>query len=343
MRPSLRVLQRNEDSKAKTTLIVSCVLWLTVPGVSRAHHGVSSLGAAGLEGPGAPVETSSSATLSQGSFLAYMKLDYANFETFTAGQDDEKDYYSFWMFGLGYGLTPYLSAYLFLPYNNKVVEDNSYNTSGFADISLMGVLGFKYDDGLRLVPKNESLDDLEDWHFTLYGGFSMPTGDVNMRDRDGNIDPGMSLGFGEPSFSSGFTVTKPVSQRLTLVGETSYVYFQDYTYDDGNRTQFGDEFRANAASTYRLLTVTESKLRLDANMEINYLKLGRDKANGVGELATGGHILYLVPGVRGYWKNASAGLGVKLPGWTDLNEEDDQQGAEGKENYRLICTFSLLF
>ena len=28
--------------------------------------------------------------------------------------------------------------------------------------------------------------------------------------------------------------------------------------------------------------------------------------------------------------------------WTDLNEEDDQQGAEGKEDYRAIFTFSVL-
>ncbi len=94
----------------RRNLIGLCVLWLLVPGVSQAHHGVATLGAAGLEGPGAPIETSSSATLPQGSVLAYMKLDYAQFEKFTAARDDEKDYYSFWMFGLGYGFTPYLSS-----------------------------------------------------------------------------------------------------------------------------------------------------------------------------------------------------------------------------------------
>jgi len=29
--------------------------------------------------------------------------------------------------------------------------------------------------------------------------------------------------------------------------------------------------------------------------------------------------------------------------WTGLNEEEQQQGAEGKERYRLILTFSALF
>jgi hypothetical protein len=63
----------------------------------------------------------------------------------------------------------------------------------------------------------------------------------------------------------------------------------------------------------------------------------------VGEPATGGHILYLLPGLRAYWRSASLGFGVKLPVWTHLNEEGAQQGAEGKEDYRLIFTLSLLF
>ena len=41
------------------------------------------------------------------------------------------------------------------------------NTSGFTDISLQGVLGFKYDQGFKLIPAKESLDDLEDWHRSL--------------------------------------------------------------------------------------------------------------------------------------------------------------------------------
>jgi hypothetical protein len=317
-------------------------LLMIAPLPAAAHHGVASLGAAGLEGPGAPIETSSSSTLPKGGVLTYLKLDYASFDKFTSARDDETDYYVFWLLGLGYGITPYLSAYLFVPYNDKVVEDNSYNTSGFADLSLMGVLGFKYDEGLLLVPPTESLDDLQDWHFTLYGGLSLPTGNPNVRDADGNIDPTMSLGFGKPAFSVGLTATKPIYDPLTFVAETSYIYFEQYRYSDGNRGQFGDEFRFNSALSHRLLSRAEAKLRLDANLEANYLRIGRDKSNGVGELATGGDILYLVPGVRVSWKNISVGIGVKVPTLTDLNEESDQQGSEGKEDYRFIFTLSAL-
>jgi len=210
-------------------------------------------------------------------------------------------------------------------------------------MSLNAVLGFKYDDGLRLVPENESLDDLEDWHYSVYLGMTLPTGDPNTRTRTNEIDPGMSLGFGKPALGAGLTATKLFNERFTYIGETAYLYFQDYKYDDGNRTQFGAEFRLNQALTYRLLTVPRWKFRLDAQLEADYLRLGRDKSNGSGERATGGQILYLLPGFRAYWRNTSLGLGVKLPTWTDLNEESEQQGGEGKEVYRLICSFSLLF
>jgi hypothetical protein len=327
----------------RSWIIALCALSWLLPGVAAAHHGVASLGVAGLEGPGAPIETSSSATLPRRGFLAYLKLDHAKFEKLTSARDDETDHNSFWIFGLGYGFTSYLSAYLFLPYNIKVLEDDSFNTAGLADIAITGILGFKYDDGLQLVPESESLDDLEDWHFTLNGGMSLPTGDANLRDSQGEIDPGMSRGFGKPSFNVGFTATKPICERLTWIGETSYQHFLEYEYDDGNRTRFGGEYRLNTALSYRLLTIPRWKLRLDANLEALYLRLGRDETNGVGEFATGGHILYLLPGLRGYWRSVSLGLGVKLPAWTHLNEENAQQGAEGKEDYRLIFTLSLLF
>jgi hypothetical protein len=316
---------------------------LLIPAAASAHHGVASLGAAGLEGPGAPLETSSSATLPRGGILGYVKLDHAEFERYSSAINDESTYNTYWIFGIGYGIRSWLSAYVFLPHNRKRVEDGSSNSSGLADMSLMGVLGFKYDDGFKLVPESESLDDLEDWHFTFYGGLTLPTGDPNTRTRTNEIDPGMSLGFGKPAFAVGATATKPFGERFTWVGETAYLHFLEYEYNDGNRTRFGSEFRLNTALTYRLFTIPRWKFRLDAQLEANYLKLGRDKTNGSGERATGGEMLYVLPGVRTYWRNTSLGIGVKVPTWKNLNEEGEQQGGEGKEEYRLIWTLSVLF
>jgi hypothetical protein len=315
---------------------------LTAP--ASAHHGVASLGAAGLEGPGAPVETSSSATLPAGQWLGYLKVDHAKSKTFDADPSNpEGDYNQYWMLGLGYGFKPWLSGYIFQPYNIKQDEAGGLNSRGFADLSLMAVVGFKHDDVFMLIPASESLDDLMDWHFTAYAGTSLPTGDANHRLRDGIIDPGKSLGFGKPDFSYGFTATKQLSENATAVFEAGQIFFQKYRYDDGNTMKFGTESRVNAALCYRLMTDPASGFRLDANIEANYLKLARDKEHGIDAKATGGDVLYGVVGVRLYKDNMRLGLALKQPVWTDLNEEDLQQGAEGKEKYRFIATLSALF
>lgn len=314
-----------------------------------AHHGVVSLGAAGVDGPGAPVETSSSATLPEGKWLAYLKLDHAKSRTGIAAPP-ESDYNQYWMAGIGYGFKPWFSAYLFQPYNIKVDQPGGADSRGFTDVSLMGVIGFKHDEGIRLVPAGESLDDLMDWHFTAYAGVSLPTGEASHVLSDGSIDPGKSLGFGEPSFSYGLTATRQFTDRATAVFEFGQIFFQNHAYDAAPASptqtlEFGAETRFNAALAYRLLAVPDSRFRLDGNAELNFLRLGKDVADGVADDASGGDILYGVVGFRLYQDNMSVGLALKKPIWTRLNEPpgNPQQGAEGKEKYRFIATFSALF
>jgi hypothetical protein len=326
---------------ARTTIALALA---AVVGPALAHHGVAGLGAAGLLGPGAPIEAATSATLPAGGILAYAKLDHARYKTFDPDPNNpESRYANYWMAGFGYGFRSWLSGYVFLPYHSKVDEDGGFNTHGFADVSLFGQVGFKYDEGLRLIPENESLDDMEDWHFTLFGGFTLPTGDPDLRDRNGEIDPGKSTGFGSPAYSVGLTATRQFSPRLTFNQELSYIGFTENTYDDGNRVRFGQEIRANTALIYRLFTNLERKLRVDLALEGHYLHLGRDRTNGVDERATGGDMIYALPGVRLYWDRISLGLGYKTVIWKDLNEQDEQQGGEGTEAYRLILTLSALF
>lgn len=306
------------------------------------HHGVAAIGACGLEGPGAPLETSTSQTLPKKSFLVYYKMDYADYKRYTKERDDETKFNNFTMLGFGYGISSYFSLYGFIPYNIKATEDNSYNTAGFADPSLFFTLSFKYDEGFKFTPENESLDDMMDWHFAIYGGFTMPFGNENIKDSEGNIDPGKSLGFGKPSLSAGFATNKGFAEKFTYILDINYIKFFENRYEDGMKLKFGDEFRINTALNYRLVTVQEKKLRLDFNLEGTYLLLGRDEEFGLGAEATGGKIFYFLPGIRLYVKNFSMGFGLKFPVWKDLNEENLQQGAEGKENMRIILTFSTL-
>jgi hypothetical protein len=307
-----------------------------------AHHGVAGVGATALEGPGAPIESGSSAALPEGSTLAYAKLDHAKFKTYDPAAV-ESDYSQFWMLGLGHGFTPWFSAYVFAPYNIKKDEPGGFESKGWADMSVMAQIGFKYDGGLKLVPANESLDDMEDWHFTIFGGGTLPTGEANHRLSDGSIDPGMSLGFGKPSYSLGVTATKQLSRDLTFNAELSTIRFQEYKYDDGNKMKFGPEARLNGSLSWRLHTDVDSRFRLDGVLEAQYLALGRDIENGTPAEATGGRVIYLLPGLRLYKGSTSFAIGIKKPVWTRLNESDLQQGAEGKEKYRVIASASFLF
>lgn len=323
-----------------------CPLLLLAASPAFAHHGVASLGAAGLEGPGAPVETSSSATLPQGKWLGLVKLDYAKFKTYDplAAEVDDNAY---WLAGVGYGFQPWLSAYAFQPYNVKTDEAGGLDSRGPTDLSLAAVIGFKYDERFLLVPAGESLDDLRDWHFTLNLGMSLPTGNANHRLADGTIDPGKSLGFGKASFNYGVTATRQFSDDDTAVFEVSQIRFQRYRYDDGNAMQFGTETRLNAALAHRLLTLPENRFRLDGNVELNYLNLGKDEDSTAGgrDPNTGGDVLYGVLGMRLYKDAVSVGLAVKKPIWARLNATPGSvlQGAEGKEKYRFVATFSAMF
>lgn len=328
--------------KLHTLCLVGLLGGLSAPAL--AHHGVAGVGAAALEGPGAPVESASSAVLPEGKTLFYAKLDHAKFKAYDAAEI-ESDTSQFWMLGVGHGFTPWFSAYLFAPYNIKKDEPGGLDSRGWADVSVMGQIGFKLEpgQGLKLVPANESLDDQEDWHFTVFGGGSLPTGNANHRLADGSIDPGKSLGFGKPSLSLGATATKVLTRDLTFNLETSFIRFREYTYDDGNRVRFGAEDRVNGSLGYRLIADADNRFRLDGVLEAQFLKLGRDIENGVGAEATGGKIVYLMPGVRLYKDNMSLAIGIKKPVWTKLNESRLQQGAEGKEKYRLVISGSVLF
>ena len=336
--------------KLRTSLLLLASLF-SLP--AFAHHGVAALGAAGLEGPGAPLETSSSATLPEGAGLLSYKLDFPKYKVASSAQDGEADYNHFHLIGLGYGFKPWLSGYAFLPYTKKVDEAGGYNSSGIGDVGLSLVIGFKHDTkGLALVPAGESLDDMEEWHFTVSGGTSLPTGKADIKDPSGANDPGKATGFGKPTLSLGGTATKLLTPKLTGTLEAGYLYFQKRRYDDdGSGTpfdfQYGPETRINAALSYRLHTDAASKMRVDGNFELNYLMLGRDKMNGQGEVGTGGKILYVVPGVRVSVDKFSVAAGIKVPVWKRLNEDDiangQQQGAEGNEKYRLVFAASMLF
>lgn len=308
-----------------------------------AHHGTASVGAIGVEGPGAALDTTSPLPLGQGTLFALGKTEYARFQR-RDGFTDQKQYASFNTLAVGYGIRPWLSAFLFQPFNVKS-QDGIGSNSGLGDTNLMLSASLKWDDGLRLVPEKESLDDLADYHFGLWAACSLPLGPTTHKDDGGSpYAPDMQTGFQGPSPGIGLSFLKQLSANFTALGEVNYQHFFDRRYAEaGYRYQFGGETRVNGALAWRAWASGSS--RVDLVPELSLLNLRRDKEDGVALQASGGTILHGQLGARATFGSLSVGASVKRAVAKSLNEAADQQGSEGLESFRaaLVLGYATRF
>ena len=255
---------------------------------------------AGPEGPGAAIETTSPIPLPQGAVFFMVKSEYVPFRQFDFAQPVNKVYSLFDTLVAGYGITPWLSGYLFLPYNVKS-QDGVGTNVGLGDPGLYVNFAFKYDEGFRLVPAKESLDELMDWHFSVFGYVTVPMGPTTAATPALDwYPPDMQTGFGSLSFQVGVAVAKQLSADFTWLADASYQYFLPHTYPF-TRYQFGAESRVNTAVAYR--AVASPGFRLDVAGELNLLNLQRDQERNEASvmeplLVSSGTVLYAGPCCR---------------------------------------------
>lgn len=320
--------------------LASIAACLALP--ARAHHGGAGVGMAGPEGPGAAIETTSPIPIPQGALFLMVKSEYVPFRRFDWAEPENKTYSLFDTLVAGYGVTPWLTGYLFLPYNVKSQESVGTNV-GFADPGIYVNLAFKYDEGFQLVPAKESLDELADWHFSAFGFVTVPMGPtVSATHSLEWYEPEMQTGFGSPSFQIGLAAAKQLSADFTWLADASYQWFFPHTYPF-TRYQFGAESRVNTAVAWR--AVASSGFRLDLAGEVNFLHIQRDKESVDGGpleplQASGGSIFYAGAGVRAYFGRFSAALAARTSFARWLNEGAEQQGSEGLEWVRVALTLS---
>jgi hypothetical protein len=319
-------------------VIIFSVLFF--PLTALAHHGGVSL----PFGPGTPVETNSPLTLPEGGLVLSTRVEQVEWQKFQFAEPTNKDSFTFLNVGLSYGIKPFLTASVFLPYAVKR-EDTFGDNDGIGDIRFMGILGFNYDGKeVRLNSAKETAVTLEGkkkTYFSFYGGFTLPTGKTNLA-LGGEVDPTMQPGFGSPSYTVGFNAARALLRSFTLVFDTAYDIFTER-----NSFKFGNEWRVNLAGVQELYGKPEKFIsKIDGVLELNFLNIARDEEGGKGLRASGGNILYLSPGLRLAFpklQNANLGLLIKIPVLKSLNEQDEQQGSEGLEKYRAIFTLSFYF
>ena len=309
---------------------------------AHAHHGVAAVGLSEPEGPGAALETTAALPLPKHFAFAMVKSEFVSFQMRDrAAFPEQKDFSSFNMLALGFGITPWLSAYVFQPYNVKSADGGIGSNPGLGDTNLMLAFGWKWDEGLRLIPQKESLDELADWHFLLSAACTLPVGPAEKNDDRGRrFAPDMQTGFGTPSPTFGLAVLKQVSTNFTAVADVSYQHFftHDYSF---TRYRFGAETRLNTAGVARIYA--KGRVRLDGVVELGGLHLQRDREDdGQGCLAalsaSGGIILYASLGARLYLGRVGLAFGARRAVLKSLNEASDQQGSEGLENVRVFLS-----
>jgi hypothetical protein len=314
---------------------------LFCPWEALAHHGGVSL----PFGPGTPIETASPLTLPQGGVVLYTRAEQVEWRKFQFAEPTNKDSFTFFSLGGSYGITPYLTASFSVPYNIKR-QDSLGSNSGIGDIRFSGILGFHHEpgQGFKLNTAKESaisLEKVKKTFFTLYGGFTIPTGKSH-EELGGKVDPSMQPGFGSPSFTIGMNAGRALFRSLSFVVDASADIFT--RRDD---FKFGNEYRFNLAAVQELYGKSEKFIaKIDGILEGNLLYISRDEQGAEGLRATGGTILYITPGMRfsfPRFQNANLGIAVKIPVYRNLNEQDEQQGSEGLEKYRAIVTLSFYF
>jgi hypothetical protein len=332
--------------KSVPTAAFAVSLLVALP--ARAHHGVASVGFSDPEGPGAALETTAALPLPKKMGFALVKSEFVSFQARSDRNvfPEQKDIALFNMAALGFGITPWLSAYLFQPVNVKFMDGGVGHNASPGDTNLMLAFGWKWDEGPRLIPQKESLDELMDWHFLLWTSCTLPFGPTESNDDYGQrFAPDMQTGFGKPSPAIGLAVLKQLSTNFTALAEVNYQHFftHDYSF---TRYQFGSETRVNAAAVYR--TYAKRQLRMDTVAEVVGLNLQRDREDedldGPAAMAaleaSGGNILYGSLGMRVYMGPVTFTVGVKRAFLKNLNEAAFQQGSEGLENFRLSFSLS---
>ena len=312
---------------------------LLVPCTTLAHHGGVSL----AFGPGSPIETASPLTLPEGGLVIGFRAEQVEWKPFDWNKPDNKTSFTFMNTSMSYGFSPAVMGTFIIPYYIKRQEEGK--NEGLSDMKFQMTYGFHHDPGVGFSRNTGedvavSMEGTRRTYMTVSFMMSMPTGEFH-KSINGTIDPGMQPGFGAPAYTLGFAAARRFGS-FTMNAELSADFFTER-----ENFQFGKEQRANLAAVYELYGEPKSFVsKFDGILEFNFLHLGRDQENGEGLTATGGDILYFSPGLRlsmPSLQNANLGLSVKLPVWKDLNEQDQQQGAEGLEKYRVITTLSFFF
>lgn len=353
----------------RTTLSIaalSAALSFSAAPSAFAHHA----GGAGNTGDSGPINTVSASTLEQGHSVAGVVVSYGRFNTLgdqtlidatTAGIDDVHGLKTIQSYALtgAYGVTNDLTISLYLPYvkrtgiraaeddgfGNIEVEDHG-DAKGFGDLSVLGQYRFLNDTASRTEAA-----------FLL--GFRAPTGRTGKLTVEGELfDPEFQPGAGSWGGLFGLAMTHHAG-RWSFDTNVMYELSTTGTQD----SDLGDQFLYNFAVSYRLTSANgagpmfhggraheagddghghvhadgPSGPALDLVLELNGIWHDRQVSSGETNENSGGHTLFLSPGLRLSVDNVSSFVSVGIP------IADHVNGIQADADWRVMSGMSVAF
>lgn len=222
---------------------------------------------------GDPVQSEIAITLPQGaktlrSFVRFTDLSGAGVDTLEMQNQ------------FIYGLTARTNLLLFLPVVRREEGGTTRRSSGLGDLSLLVKQQLWKQDRLQTQDR-----------ISLVGGVKFPTGESRARDRAGTLPPTLQPGSGSFDLIVG----------AFYAHDAPTGFFANILYTlktEANGYRFGDVLRYDLAYARALAGGKPRQHFVWGVLELNGSITARDRSGGETVAPTGGHVLYLSPGLR---------------------------------------------
>jgi hypothetical protein len=241
-------------------------------------------------------------------------------------QDREQDIYSVPLVAV-YGFTSKASILFKIPIISKelrAINSPDRGDTGLGDTTVLG----KY----RVYTHNFKGGTSR---LSLVGGLELPTGEDDERDSTGTLPAPLQLGSGALDIIAGGAYT-----LQTL----DYELDADLRYKinrEANQFNFGDEFIYNFSYQKRILPVTLPDKGVysqwNALLELNGSVAGKNESLGVDVINSGGHSLFLSPGIQYVSTREVYEFSYQQPILQDLN------GNQLETDYKLALSARVQF
>lgn len=223
------------------------------------------------------------------------------------------------------GISENLDARLIIPYLDKELKRQSFNND-FTD-SNSGIGDIKLISRYRIWSQKKK----DPFNLAFGLGVKMPTGKTDEEDDSGVCLPAyLQAGSGswDPIFELG--AHKIIGRHWIST------YFR---YKMAGKGELGDRdfekpdiFKYNVAYAYALSNL------FDLELELNGEVRGKAELDGKKNDNTGGHIIYLTPGIHfKFYKGMHCDVGIPIPVYRDLNDP------QLSEDYRIITKLAIKF